>query len=233
MLHLITLSVALWGSANGGDDTSATTTTASTPKGAVEEAGRLAVGRELSVRVQAAAFDGLPAPARGIHFVARVIAFDQPRLRLSVAVMARSDRRVLARRRYVFPVRIRDHVVVPRHVIRAGQTIGSDDLHVVERELDGSAGSYVLSLDGLMGRVARVDLLPNRPIPSRSIQQPVMVRRGTGVTVRVAVGPLLVTMKGEALEDGAMGETIRIMNPSSSQVLSGRVVGHELVEVSK
>jgi flagella basal body P-ring formation protein FlgA len=61
---------------------------------------------------------------------------------------------------------------------------------------------------------------------------PVVVHKRDSVRLRLYVGSLQVTTRGEALEDGRAGERIRIRNVDSSRVVSGRVVDRGTVEVT-
>ena len=45
-------------------------------------------------------------------------------------------------------------------------------------------------------------------------------------------GALLITLKVEALEDGAPGQLIRVRNPLSRRDLRGKVVDHQSILVS-
>lgn len=231
MIHAVVMSLLV--SANPASPDVGVGVVAGTPKAAVEKLAAELVGSRAPVEVRAEAFEGLPAPGPMVDYRAVSLGLDQSTMRLSVRLEARTARRLLASRRYVFPLAVREHVVVPRRVIRAGETIRGEDLEVVERPLGGGADKLALSLDQLVGRIARRNLMAGTPVPKRSLRLPALVRRGSGVTVQVRVGRMVVSMKGEALEDGAMGETVRVMNPRSSRVLVGRVVDYERVEVSR
>jgi flagella basal body P-ring formation protein FlgA len=51
------------------------------------------------------------------------------------------------------------------------------------------------------------------------------------VTVRWKSGDLSLEMQGRALDAGAVGDEIRIMNPASLRTIRGTVVGEGMVEV--
>jgi flagella basal body P-ring formation protein FlgA len=207
------------------------TVTAASPTKAVTELARRVVGVEEPLELSPRAFEGLPEPGRGIVFAARALQVDEVGFRLSVSVEARRGGSALARRTYVFPWQLRQEVVVPKRVIRAGKTIRSSDLEVRSVALDESYERYVLDAEALVGRVARRTLPPGLPVSERLVELPAVVERGAAVKVRMHVGAMLVTMSGEALEDGAVGKTVKVLNPSSKRILSGRVVDHGLIEV--
>lgn len=201
------------------------------PREAVESLARTLVGEGMPIEVAANAFEGLPAPAPGIRYFAQSGGLDKSALRMAVTVEARSARHLLARRSYVFPLLVVEPVVVPKRVIPSGTTIRSEDLHVREVPLNDGLERYALSLDVLVGRIARRTLLADRPVPSRMLERPAAVKRSSTVIVQVISGPMRVTMEGEALEDGAVGDVVKVLNPSSNRALTGRVVDSGLVEV--
>lgn len=201
---------------------------------APEVAVRQLVAKEIDgahLQLGPGAFGGLPEPTKGIVYRARRSGVDEAGFRIAVIVEALYQSRVLGRRRFVFPWTLEEQVVVPKRMIRVGETLGSDDLHVVTLELDGRSSAHALSLDELVGRVAKRNLLPDAPVPLRSIERPAVVERGDHIRVRVSIGRMEIIMKGEALDSGAVGDTVRVVNPSSKKTLSGRAVDFGLVEV--
>lgn len=208
-------------------------TVATTPKKALESLARRLVGRTGGVHVEARAFEGLPDPSPGLEFAAFDGALDEASFRITATVEARSGGRRLARARYAFPWRVEELVVVPRRLIRSGEVIRAGDLHIMKMSVEGGGRKYALSIDTLVGRVAQSTLLVDRPVPFRLVKLPAIVKRGERVVVHALVGRMKVTMTGEALEDGALGESVKIMNPSSHQVLEGHVTGARAVEVSR
>jgi hypothetical protein len=59
----------------------------------------------------------------------------------------------------------------------------------------------------------------------------VVVKSGGAVRLTAQVGPLRVETTGEALQDGRVGQLIRVRNADSHNVVNGRVVSQGVVEV--
>ena len=57
------------------------------------------------------------------------------------------------------------------------------------------------------------------------------MQRGDIVKVRGLKGSRQISMSGKAVENGATGDDIKILNPISGRVIVGRVVGPGLMEV--
>jgi flagella basal body P-ring formation protein FlgA len=60
---------------------------------------------------------------------------------------------------------------------------------------------------------------------------PALVHRGEAVKLVVRLGPVSVTATGEALQDGRAGQSVRVRNVDSKQVVLGRVTERSVVEV--
>lgn len=70
------------------------------------------------------------------------------------------------------------------------------------------------------------DLLPDTPLRTYDVKNAIMVKRGQDVLINVGVGQgFLITVKAEALQDGAMGETIRFKNTESGRSISAEITG--------
>jgi flagella basal body P-ring formation protein FlgA len=69
------------------------------------------------------------------------------------------------------------------------------------------------------------------PVRLGDLRPPVVVARGSRVTMQVRYGALTVTAGGRALEDGAMGAVIRVVNVDSSRTVEAVVTGPNQVAV--
>jgi flagellar basal body P-ring formation protein FlgA len=65
----------------------------------------------------------------------------------------------------------------------------------------------------------------------RDIARRPLVRKGEVVEVSASEGPLTVTLKGLAMENGAEGDTVVVRNPESRKDFSARVVAENRVQV--
>ena len=63
------------------------------------------------------------------------------------------------------------------------------------------------------------------------VQAPQVVSRGELVVMTFQRGALTLTAQGKALENGAKGDVIRIVNANSSRTLEARVTGDGEVQV--
>lgn len=111
----------------------------------------------------------------------------------------------------------------PRSVIYPGDVI---DAGMLAESVDNgrfAGDAIVREVDDARGRVARKTLLPGMPIPVAALSTRKVVRNGGQVRLLFREGELTITSTGDALQDGAAGETIRCRNTSSGVIVTGVV----------
>lgn len=128
-----------------------------------------------------------------------------------------------------------DQVSIPVAVrpLAAGHVITRDDLGWAKLRADRLPRGWVDSPNQLIGMEVAQTLQADQPIRTRQIARPVAITRGAVATLVLNRPPLLLTVKGRALEDGAMGETIRFENTASGRTVDAIVRGPDLAEVAQ
>jgi flagella basal body P-ring formation protein FlgA len=69
------------------------------------------------------------------------------------------------------------------------------------------------------------------PVGLHDVGQPMAVKPNSPIEIRWHTESLLLTMQGMALEGGAVGDEIRVLNPSTSRSFRATVTGEGAVEV--
>jgi flagellar basal body P-ring formation protein FlgA len=69
------------------------------------------------------------------------------------------------------------------------------------------------------------------PLPARSVKSRPVVHRGEMVAGVLEEGAMAITLKLEALEDGAPGQVIRVRNPGSRRDLRAKVMNEQSVRI--
>lgn len=118
-------------------------------------------------------------------------------------------------------------IVVPARTIRAAQIIAETDLALV-------AGDLITGFDRLsdvIGQEARVALYAGRPILAGDIGPPAVVARNQIVPLLYNAKGIRISTEGRALERGAIGDRIRVMNLGSRATLFGQILSDGSIEV--
>ena len=79
---------------------------------------------------------------------------------------------------------------------------------------------------------ARRTLAPHTPLSSSEIEKPTIVGKGSLVTITLRTRTMFLTVKGKAMDSGAMGETIRVQNTKSRLIIDATVNGPDAVVVA-
>jgi flagella basal body P-ring formation protein FlgA len=122
-------------------------------------------------------------------------------------------------------------VLVPTHRIAAGAPIADADLRPARVRSAALIGAVVRDAGEAEGLAPRHSLAAGVPIRVADLAAPLEVARGARVSVSLAAPGLLLASMGVALDSGAMGARIRILNPSSRAVLLAEVTGPDTVRV--
>lgn len=126
--------------------------------------------------------------------------------------------------RLLLPVRInaQARALVARQAIAAGTALRPELFEVSWRDVATLSQGHVPP-DALNGLESRL-LIAGGSILTRALVKPeTLVRRGQQVLLRVNNAALSISMAGEALSDGGLGERIKVRNLSSQKVLEGAV----------
>ncbi len=125
----------------------------------------------------------------------------------------------------------RDRVLVAARPLARDAVITTADLVPVERNVDLLSQGYVSDASELAGKRLR------RPVAVGAVLTPAMladvplIARGQQVTLEAGADTLNIRMAGEALDEAALGQRIRVRNLSSARVVEGVVRSAQVVEV--
>lgn len=122
--------------------------------------------------------------------------------------------------------------VATRNIPR-GDIVAVDDLRVERQPRNRLYGTRTLvDPNELVGRQARRALRAGQPVVAADFARPQIVARGETVTVVFRTATLRVTGRGQALQAGAVGDLVPVLNPQSKRTLHATVVAPGLVEIS-
>jgi flagella basal body P-ring formation protein FlgA len=114
--------------------------------------------------------------------------------------------------------------------IKKGEVLKESDF-VVRQIRVNKAGMYASRASDVVGYSLRRSLSQGEAIVLNLIADAPIIERGKGVTIIVRDEGLMVKAKGEALENGALGDEIKVRNIASKAVLTAIVIASDTVEV--
>jgi flagellar basal body P-ring formation protein FlgA len=116
------------------------------------------------------------------------------------------------------------------HLIERGEVLKASDLTVLRQPK--SEDGAISDTAAATGLAARHQLRPGQPLHAADLMKPAIVQRNDTVTIVYQSPGLVLTLRGQAQESGALGDTIGVLNVESKRAVQGIVSGPGRVTVS-
>jgi len=117
-------------------------------------------------------------------------------------------------------------VLVSKELLKRGTVIKPEMFSYADMPAAGMENQIITDLKLLKNMELVRDLTPNTPLRSYDVKNAVLVKRGQEVQVTAGEGQgFSITMRAEALQDGGLGEQIRLKNVESGRSLYGVITG--------
>lgn len=120
----------------------------------------------------------------------------------------------------------RRKVVVGTQFLRAGTVLSAAMLEETEQAAAGLDNALLGSLKDLENAEVVRDIPAGTALRSSDVRRALMVKQGQLVMLTISKGnSFAIVARVEALQDGRLGDQIRLKNPESGRLLSGVVTG--------
>ncbi len=130
--------------------------------------------------------------------------------------------------------RAEHRVMVPvlGRALARGDVVRASDLRLQDVPFSRTMGTPTLLENAdIIGQAAKRSLRAGSPLNPDDLTAPLMVERQDLVTLVYRHGALALTVRARAMDEGAEGQSIDVMNLQSDRVVRGVVAGHGLVHV--
>ena len=119
---------------------------------------------------------------------------------------------------------------VTRRALVAGEVLNANMLELRHGDLGRLPRHAVLDVEQALGRELTRPLPMGSPLPGNALRSVPLVMRGARVKVEARAGSFVVSRDGTALDNGGMGEEVRIRS-EGGEVVRARVSGRNLLSV--
>jgi len=109
------------------------------------------------------------------------------------------------------------------HAIGAGVTVQEADLQWISVRTDRLIGNVITDSRQLVGMTTKRPLRTGQMLRGSDLVMTPAIRKNTLVTLALQSGQMNLTVTGRALEDAAIGQSIRVVNVNSKKELTGIV----------
>ena len=164
-------------------------------------------------------FSGLAHDPASGRFTARVVAPAGATPLAAATVTGRAERMT--------------EVAVLRRRMVPGDVITRGDIEWLRLGAKRLAGNVVVDPASLIGKSPRRPIRPGKPVRAADLREPVLVPKNSLVVLRLETERMMLTAQGRALQDGASGQVIRVMNTKSSTIITGVVAEGGVVHVAQ
>jgi len=118
-------------------------------------------------------------------------------------------------------------VVVPLRALASGEVIKASDV-MIERRPKTEA----IAIEDVLGFAAKRPLRPGQVIRATDVMKPELVGRNQAVTISYEAPGMVLSVRGQALEAGARGDAVNVLNVQSKRTIQATVSGPGRVTVS-
>lgn len=183
------------------------------------------LGRELSdvqLRFRAEDAEVLDRSARGYDYEIKPLA-SRLSSTIPLLVNAFEGPRVVQSTRLIVEVAIRQRVLIVQRYIARGEIIQPGDLIEEVRVIDPQVSQPHARLEEVLGMEARGRLIPGEILKQGDTVSQVVLARNSEVWVRARHGMFVIRMRARVLDEGRVGEYVRVQRLGDRVQLKGIV----------
>ena len=125
------------------------------------------------------------------------------------------------------------HIPALKNYVQAGTVIGATDIAWIDVPAQQVSQNIITDPQRMIGMAAAWSLPAARPIRETDIRMPILAKKGTLVTMVVSTPNMTLSTTGRALENGSLGDTIRVVNTSSNKTVQGTVRADGSISVGR
>lgn len=123
-------------------------------------------------------------------------------------------------------------IPIAERTLASGQIITDKDVSIKSVREDILRNEIPARMEDLIGKEIKRTVRAGQPLTKDDVRTKVMVPKGKTVTLSFTKKGILLSTQGKALENGGLGDTVRVMNLQSKTVVTGTVTGPETVVIS-
>ncbi|MHA7777714.1 flagellar basal body P-ring formation chaperone FlgA [Roseibium sp. M-1] len=122
-------------------------------------------------------------------------------------------------------------VVALAQPLRRGDILKENDIDVIRMPRTKVPSGAIADASEIVGMEARTSLRAASPLSRRDFQQPVLIRKGEKITVTFEMPGMKLSSRAQAMDDGAQGDVIDVMNLTSRRMVPATVTSRGHVRV--
>ena len=122
-------------------------------------------------------------------------------------------------------------VLVLKNNVKKGQIIKKDNIELVKKNIRNT-NNIVTDISELIGKKAKKKIIAGKVIDHKLLEKDWLMQKNTEIMIENTIGPVIINVKGIALEDADYMGKVRVKNISSGEVLTGYVENRKKVLIN-
>lgn len=129
-------------------------------------------------------------------------------------------------------VKVLKLVVVANRPLSSNQLITQDDIKLQQWDIGSLQHGYLDSTQLVIGQQLKYPVSMGSVIKPNGLEAQKIVHRGEQIMLVAMAGQMEVRMSGTALDDGTLGQRVKVKNSTSKRIVEGVVDAPGIVKVS-
>lgn len=122
-------------------------------------------------------------------------------------------------------------IVALAQPIRRGDILNENDVTKIRLARKKVPAGALMDAAGIVGKEARTNLRANAPISRKDFQRPILIKQREKITVTFVMPGMKLTSRAIAMDEGAKGDVIDIMNIQSRRIVPATIISRGQVRV--
>ena len=122
-------------------------------------------------------------------------------------------------------------VIALAQPLRRGDILRQEDVDVIRLPRSKVPAGAIADAGEIVGKEARGNLRAAAPLSRKDFQQPILVRKGEKITVTFEMPGMKLSSRAQAMDDGAKGDVIDVMNLTSRRIVPATITSRGHVRV--
>lgn len=159
------------------------------------------------------------------------MTLSKPRGRFPMRVDIYLDNEIVEKGSVSLEVRHFEDLLVPLKNIKRHEILTGDLFETRRFDVTSLSEEMLIDISSIIGHRATQNLQAGRYLPLRRMELIPDIEKREAVTIIGGGGLFEIRVQGEALQDGRIGQTIKVKNIDSKKILSGVIIAPGVVEL--
>jgi flagellar basal body P-ring formation protein FlgA len=122
-------------------------------------------------------------------------------------------------------IRINAGILTAAKSIPPGKVVDLEDVVLSAATIGDLHAAYLQTPDEIVGKISQRNISPGDPLTRDAFKNPIVIKRGETIHLRLQRSGIVLTALGRAEQDGRLGQMIKVRNLEFSTSLNAEITG--------